>query len=134
MHRRLTSLCSLGLIFCLALSAGAALRRYRVQLEIMRQGTEILDQRSFWVQELVPRPLDLQGLPEGTTVNLAVSRENESPIVYFQVVAPSWAGYRELTPPRLAISQGSQAPAFCFSLQDQVYRITVTSLKMQEIE
>lgn len=126
----------LGLILLLLAPARAELRRYRVQLEIMRQGTEVLDQRSFWVQETVPRPLELRGLPAATTVNLAVSRETgtQNVIVYFQVVAPPTAAYEELTSPRLVLAQGSAPPIFCFALQGQVYRISVTSLKLQEIE
>lgn len=124
------------LVLALVAPARAELRRYRVQLEIMRQGTELLDQRSFWVQEAVPRPLELRGLPAATTLNLAVSREmgSDNLIVYFQVVAPPTAGYQELTSPRLVLAQGSAPPVFLFALQGLVYRISVTSLKLQEIE
>lgn len=123
-------------LVCLLAPARAELRRYRVQLEIMRQGTELLDQRSFWVQESVPRPLELSGLPEGTTVSLSVSRPTggESLTLYFQVVAPASARYQELSPARMELSAGSAPPAFVFALQGQTYRIAVTSLKLQAIE
>jgi hypothetical protein len=114
----------------------AEVYRYRVQLEVMRQGQELVDQRSFWVQEMVPRSLELEGLPRSTSVTVSVSREvaSENLVVYFQVVAPPEADYRELSNPRLAMSPDSLPPAFCFSLQGLVYRLTVTSLKIQLIE
>lgn len=116
--------------------AGAQVRRYRVQLEIMRQGSELLDQRAFWVQEQIPRPLELEGLPSATSVTLSVTREvgTANLVVYFQVVGPPTAGYQELTSPRLVLGPDSSPPAFCFALQGQVYRISVTSLKVQELE
>ncbi len=124
------------ILLLLTQNAHAELRRYRVQLEILRQGTEVLDQRSFWVQESVPRPLELQGMPAATSVTLSVTRETgtENLILYFQVVGPPTAGYQELTSPRLVLAQGSPPPVFCFALQGQTYRISVTSLKLQLIE
>ncbi|MCE7871956.1 hypothetical protein DYH09_16475 [bacterium CPR1] len=114
----------------------AEVRRYRVQLEIMRQGHELLDQRAFWVQEQIPRPLELAGLPAATSVTLSVTREvgTANLILYFQVVGPPAAAYQELTTPRLVLGPDSQPPAFCFALQGQVFRISVTSLKVQVLE